>query len=118
MVYPSTSSRRPDPTMRNLTPARQRLLSLMQRLCFGTIHNLHFRAGDPVFEPPPRVVRRKKNGGTNQPRPQANAGDFALKLEWVEFFHDLDAMGDGVILLIEVAHGLPIIHEYEDAIPV
>lgn len=89
---------------------------LAQRLYFGTIHNLHVRDREPVLDPPPRVVRRKKNGGVNQPRPQADSSDFALKREWVDFFHDLDLIGDGVILLIEVSHGLPIIHEYEDAI--
>jgi len=108
----------PDLHKRHLSPARQRLIILMQRLYFGTIHDLRLRAGEPVMDPLPRIVRRRKNGGRNQPRPQADADDFALKREWVEFFADLDAIGDGVILMIEVMHGLPIVHEFEDVIHV
>lgn len=107
-----------DPCKRHLSVARQRLAALMQRLSFGTIHNLQVRAGEPVLDPRPRTIRRKKNGGNNHPRPQAGASDFALKRELVEFFADVDAMGDGIVLLIEVAHGLPIIHEFEDVIDV
>lgn len=69
-----------------------------------------------MFDPPPRVVRRKKNGGVNDPRAQVDGPDFVLKREWIEFFCDLDAIGDGVILKIEVAHGLPIYHDVEEVI--
>lgn len=102
----------------HLSRPRQRLIILMQLLFFGSIHDLHIRAGEPILDPLPRVVRRRKNGGINQPRPQADSADFALKREWVEFFADLDAIGDGVILSIEVMHGLPIVHEFEDVIHV
>jgi hypothetical protein len=101
-----------------LSVPRQQLVTLLQNLGFGSIHNLNVRAGEPVLDPPPRIVRRRKNSGISQPRPQANAVDFALKREWVEFLSDLDAIGNGVVLLIEVAHGLPIIHEFEDTIAV
>ena len=106
----------PNPRKRHLSPARKRLLTLVQRLCFGTIENLQVQAGEPSWDPPPRVIRRRKNGSANEPRPQAEADDFALKRQWVDFFADLDAMSDGTILLIEVAHGLPILHEYEDVV--
>ncbi len=102
-----------DPTLRRQSPARQRLIVLMQKLCFGTIHNLHVRAGEPVLDPPPRVRVRRKNGSVSPSRPSAMTADFALKREWVDFFHDLDGIGNGVVQLIEVAHGLPIIHEFD-----
>lgn len=108
----------PDLSKRHVSSARQRLIYLMQQLYFGQIHNLRVRGGEPILDPPPRTVRRRKNGGTNQPRPQADSADFALKREWVEFFADLDAIGEGVILSIEVMHGLPIVHEFEDVIHV
>lgn len=107
-----------DPRKAHVSVARQRLISLMQRLCFGSIEGLRVAAGEPILDPLPRVVRRRKNGGANAPRPQVMSSDFVLKREWVDFFRDLDAIGDGVILLIEVAHGLPIIHEFEDVIRV
>lgn len=108
----------PDPTMRRLSSNRQRLVRLGQRLYFGTILNLPFRDGEPILDPRPRAVRRQKNGGHNQARPQADLIDFALKREWVDFFADLVAQQDGVILVIEIAHGVPIVHEYEVVIEV
>jgi hypothetical protein len=101
-----------------LSHAKRRLIELMQRLYFGTIQNLHVRAGEPIFDPKPRTIRRRKNGANTQPRPQVGAADFALKREWVEFFEDLVAIGDGVIIHIEVAHGLPIYHDSETQIDV
>lgn len=118
MVSPQSPHVPGDPRKAHASAARQRLILLMQRLSFGTIHDLHIRAGDPVLNPLTRVVFRKKNGSSCPPRPQAENVDFALKREWVDFFRDLDAMGDGVIQLIEVAHGLPIIHEFEGLIRV
>ena len=38
-----------DPRKAHASAARQRLILLMQRLSFGTIHDLHIRAGDPVL---------------------------------------------------------------------
>jgi len=111
------SHRRPDPTKRSQSPARQRLVMLAQKQLFGTIHDLPFRNGEPVFDPPPRVVRRVKLGGHNTARPQAGAADFALKQEWVEFFNHLDACENGTVLVIEVAHGLPLFFEIEQPVP-
>lgn len=105
-------------TYSQLTKDRRRLVHLAQRLCFGTIVNLPVRGSEPVLDPLPRTIRRKKPGGCNSPRPQANSVDFALKRDWLEFFADLDSMGDGMILLIEVAHGLPLVYEFEDVITV
>lgn len=107
-----------DPRKGELTRPRQRLVSLAQYLVFGSIHNLRVVRGEPVLDPPPRTIRRRKNGGQNQPRGQVESQDFALKQEWVGFFRDLDEIGDGTILLIEVAHGLPLFHEFEDVIAV
>jgi hypothetical protein len=116
MFRASHSGNRADQTLSQLTPARQRFVALTQRLAFGTIHNLHIRAREPVYDPPPRVVRRKKNGGINDPRAQVDGANFALKREWIEFFRDLDAISDGVILMIEVAHGVPVFHEIEEVV--
>ncbi len=110
--------RRPDPTKRSQSPARQRLVMLAQTQLFGTIHDLRFRGGEPVFDPPPRVIRRVKLGGHNTARPQAAAADFALKQEWVEFFNHLDACVNGTVLVIEVAHGLPLFFENEQPVSI
>jgi hypothetical protein len=47
----------------------------MQRLNFGRIENLHVRGGEPVFDPAPRVSKKLKIGGENDPRPEAACED-------------------------------------------
>lgn len=103
----------PDVTKRSMSSARQRLVTMAQNQVFGTIHDLSFRAGDPVFDPPPRIIRRVKLGGHNTARPQAVADNFTLKQEWVEFFAHLDVFENGAVLVIEITHGLPMFFEFE-----
>lgn len=103
---------------RHLSEARQRLVVLLQRLGFGEVYNLVVRAGEPVLDPPPPVRVRRKNGSVNPLRPSATTADFALKGEWVDFFRDMDSIGNGVVQLIAVAHGLPILHEFDTVISV
>lgn len=99
----------------HLSSPRQTLVRIAQRLGFGAIRQLHVRGGDPFFDPEPSVLVRRKNGATSLPHPAIQSDDFVLKREWVDFFDDLAMIGDGVILKVEVAHGLPIVHEFEDA---
>lgn len=91
----------------SLSPARRRLVELMQDLNFGRIERLEVQGGQPVFEPPPRVIREIKFGAHNGPRHEGVLRDFVLKAQLVEFFACLDAFGDGVIERLEVQHGLP-----------
>ena len=91
----------------SLSPAGERLVRLMQELNFGQVRDLVVRDGDPVFDPPPRVVREVKFGGENGPRPETAKGDFALKAQVREMLAQLEALGDGVVECIEVKHGLP-----------
>jgi hypothetical protein len=105
-------------TLSQQTPERQRLITLMQQICFGAIYDLRIRWGEPVWDPPPRVVRRKKFGGINQPRAQAGQTDFVLKREVVELLNEFDNLRNGVLPVIQIAHGLPIVYEFEDAIRV
>ncbi len=91
----------------SLSPARRRLVELMQDLNFGRIERLEVLDGQPVFDPPPRIVREIKFGAPNGPRPEAALCDFVLKAQLVEFFAWLDTLGDGVIERLEVQHGLP-----------
>jgi hypothetical protein len=91
----------------SLPQAGQRLVELMQRLHFGQVLNLHVRDGGPVLDPPPRLVRDRKLGSEPAPRPASPDEDFLLKEQVVELFDHLEQIGDGVIDLIEVKHGLP-----------
>jgi hypothetical protein len=90
-----------------LSPARRRLLEAHQRVNFGEIRGLRIHNGEPVFDPPPRLIYTIKLGGDNGPRPELEVNDFALKATVIELFWQLDRIGDGVIDRIEVRHGLP-----------
>ena len=90
-----------------LSPARARLVELIQSLNFGRIEALAVRDGEPVLDPPPRVVREIKFGGENGPRPEAAKSDFALKAQVLELFDRMEAMGNGMISCLEVKNGLP-----------
>ncbi len=91
----------------SLSPARARLIELMQRLNFGRIEDLHILDGEPLFDPPPRAIREHKFARGDGPRPEAAKADFDLKVEVIDLFVHLEAVGDGVIECIEVQHGLP-----------
>jgi len=91
----------------SLPPAGERLVRLMQELNFGQVWGLVVRDGEPVFDPPPRVVREVKFGGENGPRPETAKGDFALKAQVRELLAQLESLGDGIVECIEVKHGLP-----------
>ena len=107
-VPPSESPRK-----RSLSAAERRLIELMQRLNFGRIEGLTIRCGEPVFDPPPRVVRLLRMGGDNGPRRQLRSVDFALKQEVAEAMEHLRRLEDGIVQCIEVRHGLPFSMEIE-----
>ena len=91
----------------SLTPSQQQLLTEMQRINFGRIFDLEVRDGQPVMDPPPRVIREIKFGADNGPRPEAAKADFTLKAQVRDLFAQLEALGDGVIPCIEIQRGLP-----------
>jgi len=90
-----------------LSPARRRLLGLMQSVNFGTIQALELRDAEPVLVPAPRVLRTIKIGGqANGPRPEVGKPDFVLKAAIVEIFEHFDHIRNGTVA-IRVQHGLP-----------
>jgi hypothetical protein len=90
------------------------LIALLGSVHFGRICNLGVVRGEPVFEPPPEVIRTLKIAGRNSPRPAAASPDFVLKDAHVELLDQLNRIGDGVVERIEVAHGLPLLLEVRD----
>jgi len=91
----------------SLPEPRRRLVELMQSVNFGRIENLPVRGGQPVLDPPPRVVREIKIGGDNGPRAELGTSNFLLKEQVVELLRCLSEIGDGRIDVLEVKHGLP-----------
>jgi len=94
-------------TKAGLPESRQRLVELMQTINFGRIERLPVQDGDPILDPPPRVIREVKFGGENGPRPESDAGNFLLKAQVIELFQHFDELGNGTIDVLEVKHGLP-----------
>lgn len=91
----------------SLTPSQQKLLTEMQRINYGRIEGLVVRAGQPVLEPRPRIIREIKFGGENGPRAESAKADFALKAQVRDLLDQLEALGDGVVPCIEIQRGLP-----------
>jgi hypothetical protein len=100
-------------TKSSLTPATARLIELMQALNFGRVEALTIRGGQPVFDPPPRVVQKIKMGADNGPRPEIGYNDFLLKGGIVELLEIIARLKDGEIRTIEVRFGLPVSAEVE-----
>jgi hypothetical protein len=95
-------------TKLSLSSSERRLLETMQKLNFGRIEGLAIRAGEPVVNPPPRIVKDVKLGSAdNRARPELQSEDFVLKLEHVELFDSLRRFENGTIECIEVKAGLP-----------
>jgi hypothetical protein len=95
-------------TKSSLSTQQKLLLETMQRMNFGRIVGLAVSGGQPVFSPPPRIIKDVKLGAAdNEPRLELHASDFALKREHIELFENLRRLGDGIIESIEIKSGLP-----------
>jgi hypothetical protein len=91
----------------DLSSCRAGLIELMQSINFGQIERLPINKGQPVLDPRPPVVREHLFGGENGPRPEGAAADFLLKRKVLDLFAMFDSLGNGVIDVLEVKHGLP-----------
>lgn len=96
----------PELSLASLSPARRRLLDLLREIRCGKVIHLQVRGGEPVFDPPPRVLRRLKFPGENGPLLPTSR--FTLKKHHTDFLALLDALGDGTIESLSVQDGLPL----------
>lgn len=95
------------PTKAGLPAPRRLLVETMERIGFGRIEGLTVRDGQPVFNPPPRIIHEIKIAGENNPRSGLPAADFELKHQVLELFDHLTRLQTGKLESIEVRHGLP-----------
>jgi hypothetical protein len=91
----------------SLSGARQRLVALMQSMNFGRIEALIVRAGEPVLDPLPRIIREVKFCGDNSPWHEPASPDFALKHQVINLFAHFDQIQNGTIAQLVIKHGLP-----------
>jgi len=95
-----------DSSKAELSASRRQLLELIQRYPFCRLENLEVRAGEPVFDPAPRITQEIKLGTENGPPQQLEKDDFLLRAPVVELFEHLNRISDGRVV-VEVRHGLP-----------
>ena len=76
----------PSVFLSSVSPARKKLLGLIQKINFGRIERLPVRGGEPVLDPLPAVVAEVKFAGENGPRAEAGLGDFILKKQHLDLF--------------------------------
>jgi hypothetical protein len=87
------------------------LIKLFQNVNFGKV-DLLVRSGEPVLDPPPRVIETRKMGAQKGARAESDLADFCLKEQVVELFLTIDEVRDGLIS-ITLKHGLPFSVEVE-----
>ena len=95
-------------TKRTLSPARRRLVELMQEVNFGRIEGLYVRDGEPVLERTPNVLRDIVFGKVNAPNPARGKDDFALKEQLVELFDLFDREQSVTVESLVIQNGLPV----------
>lgn len=95
-------------TKRSLSPARQRLVELMQEVNFGKIEALCVVDGEPVLQPAPRVLRDFLFGKNNAPHGTRNRDDFVLKEAVIELFALFDRERSVTVESLVVNNGLPV----------
>lgn len=94
-------------TKASLSPPERRLVEVMQRMNYGRIEGLVVREGQPVVDPPPRIVCEIKFGAKGSPEPRQRGGEFTLKAQVQQLFAYFARMGNGTVEKIEVQDGLP-----------
>src|SRR3974377_2331901 len=94
-------------TKEALSPARKRLVELMQEINYGRIEELQIRDGEPVFNPPPTVLRQYLFGKENGPNANRSADSFALKKKVAELFEIFDREPSLYIQELIIDNGLP-----------
>ena len=91
----------------DLSPARQALVRLCQAINYGSIENLEVRQSDPIFHPPPVVLKEVKLDRDEEPRPELGLKDFVLSDEILRLVALLRDMKSGTLRHIEVRAGIP-----------
>jgi hypothetical protein len=98
--------------IRNTTPEtlsspRRRLLQICLELHFGRIEQLVIRKGEPIFDPPPRIVKEIKFAAENGPRMGSHQKDALNKQQIRDLWLQLDQLQNCVIDYLEIKHSIP-----------
>ncbi len=100
----------------NLSQSRQQLLKLIKEIQFGRIENLSITAGEPVFNSSIRVIRQVLLGKKLDCREKTINSSLELKAQVIEMFSYFDQLQKGIIPLLKIQDGLPLLLQLEETI--
>ena len=90
-----------------LTPARQRLVRMLQAIDFGEIAGIVVRDGDVILDGASELIFDRKLDQEQPPRPEQQLRDFDLCTEITRLMLYLEEIQNGTILRLEVRAGIP-----------
>jgi hypothetical protein len=91
----------------DLSPARQKLVRMLQAVNFGELQCVHIREGEPTFDDHSMIVVDVKLDKEEVPRPELDLADFALSAEVLRLMSRLDELKNGTIQSLEIRAGIP-----------
>jgi hypothetical protein len=97
----------PETKISGLSAACKHLLRVMQEHPYSRIDHLTIANGEPVFNPGTKILSETKFGAVDGPRREAGLTNFVLKKEHVEMFRQIESIGSGEVLTLEIRGGLP-----------
>ncbi len=104
-----------DLTKASLSPARRRLVELMQEINYGRIEWLQVQDAEPVFDPRPKVVHQVVFGKNNRPNACRAHTSFGLKKQVEELFEFFERAQWFVVQELVINDGLPVRMTVADA---
>ena len=90
-----------------LSNPRQKLVRLCQAINHGCIEKLEVEHAEPVFDPPPMVLKNVKLDADEGPRPELSLTDFVVSDEVLRLMSLLDELKCGTVRHVEVRAGIP-----------
>jgi hypothetical protein len=93
-----------------LSSSGKLLVSTMRHVQFGRFEGIRIRDGEPVWNPPPKLVRVAKIGFSGDPK-VPEASDWVLKSAVRELFREFAALQNGTIDRVVFHRGLPCLVE-------
>jgi hypothetical protein len=98
-------------TTKDLTAVQRCLLEIVRQNQFGRIENVPIRGGQPVVDRGATVVRVTRLGGQSEQTKLPDNNEFELKQAFVDLFHELALIQNGMVVRLEFRHGLPCVLE-------
>jgi hypothetical protein len=86
----------------------------MRDVQYGRFEDLPLVNGEPAFDPPPRLVRVKRIGSSEEAAVSATE-DWILKAPIIDLLREFAALRNGTVERLEFRRGLPCLLEF--AIP-